>query len=314
VCAPVSVLPPHLRRGVPGGGVSPRRTGHMDRPGAGGAATAAMPGGQARMSGTPPRRRSKREGHSRLTACPAPRRPATRRGRWSDAPSARAALLASSAALPVPARLHDGQAVTPTLDSTQNPTLDPTHATRVPLAGRWADRRWSCPSGGVERPGRVVRFARLIQPPGRDPGGPAVRAASGGIQSLPSLPRSVVRRKPRPWAAQQSEPSEPAGNRSRGPWLSGAPCRPRRSGSPRTEAQRAGAATGPPRDRPRPFPSLTTSRCQRSAAASTAGTLRAYHGFWPAIPLRLGSLGGDERPREEAELGIPGKTVVRRCR
>jgi hypothetical protein len=43
-------------------------------------------------------------------------------------------------------------------------------------------------------------------------------------------------------------------------------------------------------------------------------TLRAYHGFWPAIPLRLGSLGGDERPREEAELGIPGKTVVRRCR
>jgi hypothetical protein len=97
--------------------------------------------------------------------------------------------------------------------------------------------------------------------------------------------------------SSQSEPGEPAGNRSHGPWISGAPCRPRRSGSPRTEAQRAGAATGPPRDRPRPFPSLTTSRCQRSAAASTAGTLRAYHGFWPAIPLRLGSLGGDERPK-----------------
>jgi hypothetical protein len=53
---------------------------------------------------------------------------------------------------------------------------------------------------------------------------------------------------------------------------------------------------------------------QRSAAASTAGTLRCVHGFWSAIPLRLGRLGDDERPREEAELGIPGKTVVRRCR
>jgi len=41
-----------------------------------------MPGGQARMSGSPPQRRSKRCSHSCLTACPAPRRPATRRGRW----------------------------------------------------------------------------------------------------------------------------------------------------------------------------------------------------------------------------------------
>jgi hypothetical protein len=61
-----------------------------------------MPGGQARMSGAPPRRRSKRWSHSCLTACPAPRPPATRRGWVVDAPSARAASLASSAALPRP--------------------------------------------------------------------------------------------------------------------------------------------------------------------------------------------------------------------
>jgi hypothetical protein len=61
-----------------------------------------MPGGQARMSGSPPRRRSKRWGHSRLTACPAPRPPATVGGGVVDAPSARAASLASSAALPRP--------------------------------------------------------------------------------------------------------------------------------------------------------------------------------------------------------------------
>jgi hypothetical protein len=89
------------RRGVRGES-SPRRTGHMGRPEARGAAGAAMPGGQARMSGTWPRRRSKRSSHSCLTACPAPRQPATRRGGWWDAPSARAASLASSAALPRP--------------------------------------------------------------------------------------------------------------------------------------------------------------------------------------------------------------------
>jgi len=46
--------------GGAGGRTLPRRTGHMDRPGARGADRAAMPGGQARMSGTPSPRRSKR--------------------------------------------------------------------------------------------------------------------------------------------------------------------------------------------------------------------------------------------------------------
>jgi hypothetical protein len=41
------------------------------------------------------------------------------------------------------------------------------------------------PLGGVERPGRVVRFARLIHRPVSVLGGPAVRAAYSGNHSLP---------------------------------------------------------------------------------------------------------------------------------
>jgi len=36
------------------------------------------------------------------------------------------------------------------------------------------------PKGGMERPRRAVRFARLIQRRGRDLGGPSARAAFGG--------------------------------------------------------------------------------------------------------------------------------------
>jgi hypothetical protein len=39
--------------------------------------------------------------------------------------------------------------------------------------------------GGVERPGRKVRFARLIHRPVRVLGGPAVRAARGANLGLP---------------------------------------------------------------------------------------------------------------------------------
>jgi hypothetical protein len=45
----------------------------------------------------------------------------------------------------------------------------------------------------VERPRRVVRFARLIHRPGRVLGGPSVRAAFGGISSLPWSPLRVMR-------------------------------------------------------------------------------------------------------------------------
>jgi hypothetical protein len=51
-----------------------------DRRKARGAATAAMPGRQGRMSGTPPPRSSPRHSHSPLTACPGPR--CAGHGRW----------------------------------------------------------------------------------------------------------------------------------------------------------------------------------------------------------------------------------------
>jgi len=44
----------------------------------------------------------------------------------------------------------------------------------------------------VERPRRVVRFARLIHRRVRVLAGPAARAASGGNLSLTWLPRTVV--------------------------------------------------------------------------------------------------------------------------
>ena len=44
----------------------------------------------------------------------------------------------------------------------------------------------------MERPRRVVRFARLIQRRVRDLGGPAARAASGGNLTLPWLPLRVA--------------------------------------------------------------------------------------------------------------------------
>jgi hypothetical protein len=50
------------------------------------------------------------------------------------------------------------------------------------------------PLGGVVRPRRKVRFARLMHRPGRVLGGPAVRAAGGGGDlSLPWLPLTVLR-------------------------------------------------------------------------------------------------------------------------
>jgi hypothetical protein len=48
------------------------------------------------------------------------------------------------------------------------------------------------PLGGVERPRRKVRFARLIHRRGRDLGGPLVRAADGGNLSGRWPPRRVM--------------------------------------------------------------------------------------------------------------------------
>jgi hypothetical protein len=59
------------------------------------------------------------------------------------------------------------------------------------------------PLGGVERPRRKERFARLIQRCVRVLGGPSVRAASGGNQTPTASLPSVV--------DQKQEQSEPAG-------------------------------------------------------------------------------------------------------
>ena len=68
----------------------------------------------------PPPRSSPRRSHSSLTACPGPRCAGHGRWRGGDAPSARAASLASSAALPVPAReLPWPRPATPTLIPTR---------------------------------------------------------------------------------------------------------------------------------------------------------------------------------------------------
>jgi hypothetical protein len=170
----------------PGGGSggrrasSPRRTGHMDRPEAHGAAGAAMPGGQARMSGTPPRRRSKRSSHSCLTACPAPRQPATRRGGWRDAPSARAASLASSAALPrpgepgAPGPLEAGD---PYVNGYGNPYVIPyAQGVRTPAFGGQGHLSSSGPPRGASQPQRP----RLTGPPR----GSGAAAPQGALRAI----------------------------------------------------------------------------------------------------------------------------------
>jgi hypothetical protein len=60
---------------------------------------------------------------------------------------------------------------------------------RLPMG---SERPGCMPPRGVVRPGRVVRFARLIHRRGRVLGGPAVRAAFGGNLSLPWLLLRVV--------------------------------------------------------------------------------------------------------------------------
>ena len=122
--------------------------------------------------------------HSPLTACLGPRRAGHGRWRVRDAPSARAASLASSAALPGPpddglTRPTSG-ATTPMATSTSIPTAFPAPPMAYPTHPACRHLRWPCSLGGLERPGRKERFGRLIQRPVRVLGGPAVRAACGG--------------------------------------------------------------------------------------------------------------------------------------
>jgi len=146
--------------------MSPRHTGCLARPGSGGASAALCPrfkrDGTAGEVGRLPR--------SRLTEIPTSRRPAGHGGwRGRDAPSARGASLASSAALLTHRATlltrPNFRAATPTSFPTSTPTSFPTRWGCVPLASLPSASvlSRSCPYGGVERTGRKERFARLIQ-------------------------------------------------------------------------------------------------------------------------------------------------------
>jgi hypothetical protein len=85
----------------------------------------AMHGGQARMSDSPPRRRSRRSSHSRLTACPAT--PPAGHWRWSVVGCAFGACCFAGKL-----RSPAGSGPVPPWPRPSTPTLDPTPATRVP--------------------------------------------------------------------------------------------------------------------------------------------------------------------------------------
>jgi hypothetical protein len=97
------------------------------------------------------------------------------------APKARAASLASSAALPRPPGDRLTRPSSRAADPPGNPPVIPPASdgggSFSPLTGVAAGL---APLGGVVRPRRVVRFARLTHRRGRVCGGPAVRAACGG--------------------------------------------------------------------------------------------------------------------------------------
>jgi hypothetical protein len=100
-------------------------------------------------------------------------------GRWQgvDAPSARAASLASSAALPVPARRHRGRGPRPLRWTLRRPPA-------YPFAGRERRSRWSCPFvGPVSRKNRG-RLAPL--------GGSGAARPQGALRAIDSsaCPRS----------------------------------------------------------------------------------------------------------------------------
>jgi hypothetical protein len=156
-----------------------------------------MPGSQGRMSGTPPPRSSPRRSHSSLTACPGPRRAGHGQWQGGDAPSARAASLASSAALPVPApSVHRGRGVDPYVIPYVNPYVIPyALGVRTPgFAGR-AHQCWPVPLRGASQPQKP----RLTGPP-RGSGAAAPQGALRAIDSS-ARPRLLAGLRPAPPSA-----------------------------------------------------------------------------------------------------------------
>ena len=160
----------------------------------------AMPGCQARMSGSPPQRRSMRSSHLCLTALPGT--PPAGHWPWSVVGRAfGACCFAGKLRSPAPPAGRPGALgswwpATPYVIPYVNPHVIPyargvrtpspagrrITAGHAPAGGQSAAKTaadWP-PSGGVERPRRKERFARLIQRHVRVLGGPSARAAFGG--------------------------------------------------------------------------------------------------------------------------------------
>jgi len=164
----------------------------------------AMPGRQGRMSGTPPPRSSSRRAHSSLTACQGLR--CAGYGRWRGGRAFGAYCFAGKLRSPAPLTRRPGspgqlRGLDPYASPyasryaspyaghlrTPSPPGRGITAGHAPSWGQSAAKTaadWP-PSGGVERPRRVVRFARLIHRRGRVLGGPAVRAASAAVRCRP---------------------------------------------------------------------------------------------------------------------------------
>jgi hypothetical protein len=127
---------------------------------------------------------------SRLTGTHA-RPPAAGHGRWRVGTRLRRVLLRWQA--PQPCRSRPGATVVEAVDPYAGLYAEPYAGlyaghlrTPSPPGGRITAGH--APRGGVERPRRVVRFARLIHRRVGVLGGPSARAACGGNVSLPWLP------------------------------------------------------------------------------------------------------------------------------
>jgi hypothetical protein len=143
--------------------------------------------GDARLSSAnvrhPATAHVQRGSHSCLTACPGPNR---RRPRSVAGKGRAFGACCFAGKLRSPAGPGSGAAVADAVAPTLVGTRVPTRAGGVPhpsLLARICPAQ--SPFGGVERPRRVVRVARLIQRPGRVLGVPSARVAFGGNLGLP---------------------------------------------------------------------------------------------------------------------------------
>src|SRR6266545_4393668 len=212
-----------------------------------------------------------------------------------------------SDACPSPARPASGQR-----SGACSPRLPGVAARTRPPYSPW-------PLGGVERPRRKVRFARLMQRRVRDLGGPSAGAAFGGNLSPPWLPRTVVRTtragrsatlRARGWALW----GWTAAARTRRPWARATAARARQGAHLPSSAKaashhrlvvvgswQAAADTAPPPAPARPGPPAARRPGRRSRPSAGAGGRPRRLRLGPgAAPLRAGPAQAPLRPRRRS--------------